>query len=77
MTRGRFEAGAYRAYCAAWLLFSGFYLSVFGYQVLSAPPPQDAQEIAQVVAIFLAFLAGPWIAMRLVRWVYRGFVPLP
>lgn len=70
------EVGVQRLY---YLLWAGFYVA-FGAAALDdlkrtayATTPEN---ILLGTLILFAVLVAPWIAMKVIQWVYRGFVPL-
>jgi hypothetical protein len=73
-----FEQGVQRLYYVAWLLLflvtAGF--GVFKIQHDFHQGHLSPEEVVEIGFAVPAALIGPWIAMWLIRWVYRGFVPL-
>jgi hypothetical protein len=71
-----FETGVQRLYYVAWLLFSGTGVLVNIDKLSLEYGHIGDKDLIEFGASILAVCIGPWIAMRLFRWVYRGFNPL-
>lgn len=73
-----FEVGIQRLYYVAWLLLFLVTVAVGVYQIQHDfhNGHLTAEDVVEIGFAVPAALIGPWVAMRLIRWVYRGFVPL-
>lgn len=67
MYRERFETGFFRLYQAGWGLLVAAMVAIAVMEGHRAP--------AEAAGMVLSAIIGPWLLMRLGRWVYRGFVP--
>lgn len=70
-----FEVGVQRLYYVAWLLFAGVGVYANGYNLSRQYGHIGDADLVEFVLGVLAVCIGPWITMRLIRWVYRGFIP--
>lgn len=74
-----FEQGILRLYYVAWVLLF-FTTAVVNWMQIQHDfhyGHLDAEEIVEAAMGVTAALIGPGIAMWMIRWVYRGFVPKP
>jgi hypothetical protein len=73
----RFETGIQRLYYIAWAIIFAACVLIAGGELFAAE--SRIREAAPGPAVLAAIAAAivPLIAMHVIRWVYRGFVPKP
>ncbi len=73
--RHRFEVGIQRLYYVLWGIGSPLYV----FMVISETEDTHLKTHWELqllwVGLFSMAVIVPWVGMRLVRWVYRGFFP--
>ena len=70
-----FEVGVLRLYYVAWLAVAGIGIFANGYELSLRYGHIGDADLFKFVVSSLVVCIAPWAVMRLIRWVYRGFVP--
>ena len=71
-----FEVGVQRLYYVAWLAVAATGVFVNVHNLSEQYGHIGDMDLIEFTAGVVVVCIGPWIAMRLIRWVYRGFVPV-
>lgn len=71
------ETGLQRLYYLAVVGFYGTSIYVAVHHLKDHAYPTTPEYLALGAAIVLAYAVAPWIVMKVIQWIYRGFVPKP
>lgn len=70
-----FEVGVQRLYYVAWLAVAGIGIVTNADELRQQYGHIGDVDLFKFIASSLVVCIAPWVVMRLIRWVYRGFVP--